>query len=434
MARSYTRSDTLRLSLDHVRRLVLSSDPAYLAIREEVAIARGTLRQASLLPFNPDLSLAAPGTGATAPRNPIEFTLSQEIEWAGQRRLRRRAANAGVHLADATIRNAARERIAEASNAFYAAEASLRRIDVVRASADIGRRLLEAVELQLREGEISALEANLAEIESGRAQARVIGEQRQQTSRLVELKRAVGLAPEIVLSLEPSASASEPPRDSTASLSVSPSPTVDSAGQVRHLDALMTDAIARRADVRAIDALISETTLRAQLVRREAIPNVRLGLYVEQMPNERGLRLGPALGLGIPLWNRNQGTADALTARRRQLEWERRAVMLRVRAEIVTAASTYAATANEVAIYARTVLQPARTNGALLETAYRAGKIPLPTLLLLRNQLLDAELGYWDAWLLRQRALVEFESALGGPPLASSDVDAPSVHPQGTTP
>lgn len=405
-----------------MRHLVLSNDPAYLAMREESAIARGTLRQASLLPFNPDLSLAAPGTGATAPRNPLEFTLSQEVEWAGQRGLRRRAANAGVRLADATIRNTARERIADASNAYYAAEASLRRIDVVRASADIGRRLLEAVVLQLREGEISALEANLAEIESGRAQARVIGELRQQTNRLVELKRAVGLAPETLLSLEPSAS--ESARDSMTSRI----PVVDSAGQVQHLDSLMNDAITKRADLRAINALIDETTLRTQLVRREVIPNVRVGLYVEQMPNERGLRLGPALGFGIPLWNRNQGTVDALTARRRQLEFDRRAVLLQVRAEIVTAASAYAATANEVAIYARTVLQPARTNGALLETAYRAGKIPLPTLLLLRNQLLDAELGYWDAWLLRQRALVEFESALGGPSIAPSDIQSTS-HP-----
>lgn len=155
-------------------------------------------------------------------------------------------------------------------------------------------------------------------------------------------------------------------------------PVVDSAGQVQHLDSLMNDAITKRADLRAINALIDETTLRTQLVRREVIPNVRVGLYVEQMPNERGLRLGPALGFGIPLWNRNQGTVDALTARRRQLEFDRRAVLLQVRAEIVTAASAYAATANEVAIYARTVLQPARTNGALLETAYRAGKIPCP--------------------------------------------------------
>jgi outer membrane protein TolC len=56
-------------------------------------------------------------------------------------------------------------------------------------------------------------------------------------------------------------------------------------------------------------------------------------------------------------------------------------------------------------------LQPARANQDLLETAYRAGKVNLSTLLLLRNQLLDAELGYWDAWLARRTALIALQAA-----------------------
>lgn len=405
-------SDTVRLTVDAVRRLVLTNDPGYLAAREETAIARGALRQASILPFNPDLSLAAPGTGPTAPRNPLEVTLSQELEWAGQRGLRRRAASTALMGARAAVSNTARERMAEASGGFYSAEASERRLDVMRASAELGRRLLEAVQLQLREGEISALEANLAEIESGRAQARVINEQRQLTARQVELKRALGLPPEAVVVIESTTSAD----------SVSIAPAVP--------DSQVSSAILQRADIRTLDALVGAIGLRAQLARREALPNVRLGLYVEQMPNEAGLRYGPAIGFGIPLWNRNQGTTDMLTARRRQLELERREAILRARAEIVTAANSYASAASEVATYARTVLQPARTNSGLLETAYRAGKLPLTTLLLLRNQLLDAELGYWDAWLTRQRALVDLESALGGRPIDEADLQSSPTTPQ----
>lgn len=403
--------DTVRLTLDRVRQLVLTSDPGYLAAREETAIARGALRQASILPFNPDLSLAAPGTGPTAPRNPLEVTLSQEIEWAGQRGLRRRAANAALTGARASVGNSARERFAEASGGFFAAEASARRLDVMRASAELGRRLLEAVHLQLREGEISALEANLAEIEAGRAQARVISEQRLLVARQVELKRALGLSPDAVVVIESS--------------------TIDADSIAPSLpDSLVSAAIVQRADIRALDALVGETVLRAQFARREALPNLRLGLYVEQMPGEAGLRYGPSIGFGIPLWNRNQGTTDMLTARRRQVEQERRAAVLRARAEIVAAANNYAGAASEVAVYARTVLQPARTNSALLETAYRAGKLPLPTLLLLRNQLLDAELGYWDAWLTRQRARIDLESALGGRPVDDADVQPLSTTSQ----
>ena len=191
----------------------------------------------------------------------------QEIEWAGQRGLRRRATRAGVSLASAIIYDAARQSIAEASKAFYAAEASLRRLEVVRASAEFGRRLLEAVQLQLREGEISILEANLAEIEARRARAR----DRRTASANGQaggLKRVVGMSVDAKLALEPSASASDTsecrqyrPLDpshrwwTTAGRCATRFP-----GERRH---------GNRLDIRAFDAQISEVTLRAQLTRRK---------------------------------------------------------------------------------------------------------------------------------------------------------------------
>lgn len=64
-------------------------------------------------------------------------------------------------------------------------------------------------------------------------------------------------------------------------------------------------------------------------------------------------------------------------------------------------------------MFAVSVLRPARENTQLLETAFRAGKLALPTLLLLRNQLLDAELGYWDAWLAQHVAFIQLAAATG---------------------
>jgi outer membrane protein TolC len=66
-----------------------------------------------------------------------------------------------------------------------------------------------------------------------------------------------------------------------------------------------------------------------------------------------------------------------------------------------------------VAVYDSDVLRPTRENQALLEAAYRAGKIDLPSLLLVRNQLREAELGYWDAWLALRLARVRLEAATG---------------------
>ena len=89
---------------------------------------------------------------------------------------------------------------------------------------------------------------------------------------------------------------------------------------------------------------------------------------------------------------------------------------------MLDAYQSYALAAEEARIFENDVLQPARANQQLLETAYREGKIDLPALLLLRNQLLDAELSYWDAWLAHRRSLVALQSAtasigaIGGDP------------------
>jgi len=94
----------------------------------------------------------------------------------------------------------------------------------------------------------------------------------------------------------------------------------------------------------------------------------------------------------------------------------------------------YRAASEETGIYETSVLEPARKNSQLLETAYRAGKLALPTLLLLRNQLLDAELGYWDAWLTRREALVQLQAAMATLPVAQAAVLPPSPSSSFPTP
>ena len=111
--------------------------------------------------------------------------------------------------------------------------------------------------------------------------------------------------------------------------------------------------------------------------------------------------------------NRNRGTIAARAAEARQSELRRSAVEALVRSEVASAIAVLRGATEELRRYEESVLLPARSNAALLGEAYRAGKIPLTTLLLLRNQLLDAEFGYWAAWLTRREALVRLEAATG---------------------
>lgn len=412
-------TDTVTLSLAEVQRLAGRHNLEFLAARQEIAIARGDLRQARVYRFNPDLALQTSGGIRGRSDTPYELALTQEIEFAGQRGLRIRAARTGVARASSIVRDAGRLTLAEASISYYQALAAAQRLAVARDALTLTDRLLVAVRTQLREGEISALEANLAEIESGRARGRVLASERMATGASLGLKQAIGLPPETPIRL------SEISTDTLGRAPVAPAPVMVDE------DSLVALALARRPDLAARTAAVREFERLTSLARREAIPNLRLGAVMERAEGESSPAIGPAIGLSLPFFNRNQGLVDQRRALAEQARFARRAAELRVRTEVADAVYAYRAASSEAAIFETSVLRPARENSELLETAFRAGKIALPTLLLLRNQLLDAELGYWDAWLARHEALVELDAATSAILPADFLLSPPPASPSG---
>jgi cobalt-zinc-cadmium efflux system outer membrane protein len=391
-----TVTDTLQLDISDVQRLAIRQNLSLLATRQELSIAAGALRQARVYQFNPDLTLQAAGDVGTD--GPFQLLLTQEIEWAGQRGLRIGAAREGQARATAFVQNAARVSLASASVGFYRAFAWERRLEVAKDALALTERLIAAVRTQLAEGEISTMEANLAEIEAGRARGRVLSAQRAELGAAFELKQLLGLRPETAVRLvSDSANTSRP-------LGEQASPSEDS---------LVALALARRPDLAASEAAIREREKLTSLSRRSAFPNVRIGAVVERAETGGSAGIGPAIGLSIPLFNRNQGLVDQRRALTEQARLDQRATELGIRSDVLASARAYRTASEEVAVFETTVVRPARENIELLATAYRAGKIALPTLLLLRNQLLDAEFGYWDAWLAQHEALVRLEAATG---------------------
>ncbi|MGH8722885.1 MAG: TolC family protein, partial [Burkholderiales bacterium] len=193
--------DTIRLTLAEAQRLSLEHSPTFLADAQADPIARGELRQARVLLPNPQIEIEAPGVATDGGFGRYEAALSQEIEWAGQRGLRMDAAEFGVRRAAQQVRDAARLTVAEASVAYYGALAAGRRLGVAEEIFASNERLLAAVRTQVREGEISVLEGNLAEIEVARARARVLAARRESVSAELALKHSIGLMPDAAIRL-----------------------------------------------------------------------------------------------------------------------------------------------------------------------------------------------------------------------------------------
>jgi cobalt-zinc-cadmium efflux system outer membrane protein len=179
------------------------------------------------------------------------------------------------------------------------------------------------------------------------------------------------------------------------------------------IDSLTTVALSRRPDILERAAAVRQATALATVARREAFPNLLLRGSWEPLEGGDGRTFRPGIGLTLPAFNRNQGDVQARRAEALQAELERVALVAETRAMVSRAVRAYRLAAAEVDVLERTVLTPARENRRLLEVAYRAGKVGLPVLLLIRNQVIDAESEYWDAWLSEREARVAISQATG---------------------
>lgn len=386
------RRDTTTLTLTEARRLALAQNPAHLAALRRLDVARADLREARTYPFNPEMEVEAPGSVSAGTVGRYEARLAQEVEWAGQRGLRVDAAEAGVQVSAGYVLDETRRLLAEVERSYVVLAAAEERLALAREIAGLNARLAEAVRVELAEGEISVLEANLAEIEAARARARVLEVEREVGSAALALGRLLGLAPAAAERLDATA-----PEE----LEVHGQ---DPAGAVEV-------ALEARPDLLAARSAVEQAGSLHRLAGREALPNLRIAGVAEREAAGSDPRFGISVGVPIPLFDRNQGLRARREAEAERSALDAEAVELRVRTEVRDALRAYEASQQELEIFRTDVLVPARENQELLDVAYAEGKLDLSALLLLRNQLLDAELGYWEAWERSRAAAVALRSA-----------------------
>lgn len=399
--------DTVRLTLLEARTRALENNPELLAIRFDSAIARGELRQAGNLRFNPTADVLA-GAGGNA----AEFGLAQEIEVLGQRAVRQAASRAELARANAGITDAARLTLGDVDRAFNRLFAATKRVALAQDVLALNNRLASIAQRQLTAGEVSRLDYNLAVVESGRSRSRALVTQRDQAEAATLLARLIGMesGAAVVAVLDPGDKEFKPNEEEPTARR---SHQHAARAERLDLDSLTALALARRPDLEERTAAAEKARAEASLARREAFPNLIVRGAVESSATGNRQVMRPGVGLSLPVFNRGQGTAQAKRAEARQAELERKALIVRLRADLANALATYRSAATEVEVLETTVLVPARQNRTLLETAYREGKVGLPVLLLIRNQVIDAELEYWSSWLAERDAIANLLEATG---------------------
>jgi cobalt-zinc-cadmium efflux system outer membrane protein len=376
-----------RVGVEDAVEVALQRNASLLSLQAEVAAARARLAGASLLvQENPELDLAAgPRWNGGGRSTDYQIGISQRLEPYGQRGLRTEAGRQLVGAAEARLEMRRVEVAAEVRTAFYRALAAGEQARLATQAVELADEALKAADARQGSGAASTIEVNTARIALGRSlRERSDAEQRR--------TRAIG-ALLVLLGLDA--------RDSftlKGKLDPSEAEAVDG-------DALMRAAVERRADLAAARRELEAARAEERLAGREALPNPRVGVsYAEE---ERAQVLRGGVAIALPFVQRNQAGRGVASARVEQSTRAAEALERTIRAEVMVAVERLRTAAAAAKAFGGEAITSAHENLQLVTEAYRAGKVDLFQLLVIRREALDARTGYLSA--LEELAAAEAE-------------------------
>jgi cobalt-zinc-cadmium efflux system outer membrane protein len=367
----------LPLTLEHAWQLAEQSNPALKSVQANLAAAEGQLADAQGLLWN-NPQIAAERLRRTVPdptqneRTQREWAigLTQTLEIAGQQGYRRAAAEQEMAALRETIEEIRRQLRAEVEQKFVRvvalqlrAEMETGLVDLIRENSTVTRKRFDA-------GEDTKLDANLAEVELGRArnQLETVGEQLIQAR--AELATLLQLPAEKLPAVK-------------GELAVKP-------GLPYTLDQLLT-AAAGRAQLRALDHREQAARNRLGLERAAAYPDITVGLNsAREGPGDaREKIIGLSVSVPLPLFRRNGAGIGKASAELTQAEIEKQAAGRDTRARVLSLWQKLDSLRQRTQRLDQSVLQRLEENQRLSTAAYRAGEISLVQMLLATRQVLD---------------------------------------------
>lgn len=324
------------------------------------------------LPSNPVLALSSARRnliGGTPDATNWYATLSQEVEVAGQRASRLRAADAAIVAQEKRVLLTKRETAVLAWSAFFEALAAREQQRLTERLLVTTERMGVVARARAEKGLSATLEADLADAAS---------------LRLLQIKLAADRAVAatnahltFLLGRDPS------------------SAVVGVEGELTPLTAL-SDArlvsLGARPEVQVADAERNAMLSRAEAFRRSRIPNPTVSVFVQNDGfNERVLGLGVAVPIPLPApvgrtYAGEIAEADAL-AQRAQIDRTR--VERELRLEIAAATATY--TAHRLAVEAMTPERMRRAEDSLrdLQVEIEAGRLGVRESLVAQQTLIE---------------------------------------------
>jgi cobalt-zinc-cadmium efflux system outer membrane protein len=372
--------------------LARKNNPDWRAAEQEIESARGRLTTARLIsPFNPAIEAQGgprrmPGEGTGTD---IGLGVSMEVEIAGQRGARITEAERSLQRAEAGFQDFVRTFRGNLARAFYQVVVAQERLALQWRIENLNRSLVDLTKVRFNAGDVSGLEVNLAGVRYGQVRKETLDAERNLSQALFELRRLIG---------------TEETYLPEGKLEVA-IPKVSDAAILQAALANRPDLAARRYELQRAEAEIA-------LLRRQIIPNPIFGISFNREGSGDKTFLG-GVTFPLPIFNRRQGELESLEARRSQTRAELLALEKEIKKEVSQALIQWETARQSAELFQRDVMTQIDENFRLIEAAYRERRIDLPQLLVMENNLIDANQSYLEVLSSLREAAIQIEEVTG---------------------
>jgi outer membrane protein, heavy metal efflux system len=385
----------------------LASNPTLLAQRQQIAMAKGNVSQASLRK-NPSLTLGGLKE-VDGGDNSFNVGGMLPMELYGRRARRTEVAQSRENATQQSVADQERLLTGEVRTRFGEALASIRNLMFVEQLLQVNRDFLKLMEDRVREGATPTLDADETRVEVNRIETMRIDYQAKAEVALLALKEAVGIDPEESIRLKGA---------------------LELASLAYDQKQLLQLAMDHRPDLafQRANEILANAELRLDKATAKPDASVFGGYqrpdsgFSQQGFNAEG-NLAPirqtfnyatfGLNIDLPLFNRNQGAVASDTAAIQAARSQVAAVNLNLRHEVAQNLIRLNGAQTRVTVYRSGVRDQAAHNLDIVRQTYSYGRTTLLDVIAEQRRYIDIETGYTDILLDAYAARIALEQAVG---------------------
>lgn len=383
----------------------MRENPELNTIREKLKVARARLEGIALFD-NPTLETEV--AGGIDGNQGLELT--QVFPLGGQRGHHRRIAMIHLEKVNAELAEASRLLMKLVKISFYELILVQEKLKLAEEVIEHSEQMYDIAQFRFNTGDISVTQANLANIQRQSALREAVKLEGELQLAQLQLNALMGTPLEtecIAIGGFPDASTTSFGNPQATS-KVSP----DAFSELT-LDALKTQALARRNDLKSVQLNADLTENELRLAKAANIPDLSVGALAQRNRGEN--MLGVKLTIPLPFFDRNRAEINAVEAQQQIDTIEISSQKRKITREVMAAFLSLKTAEKTLRFYEGNSVKLLDENLKLTRTAYELGEAKLLEVILIQNEFVEMRFAYLEALAAYHKALAELETTIDTP-------------------